>query len=162
VPYFTAVLARNGSRWIARDLEVETGEPLVDVAHRLRAVAYDDEPVLLIVEHEDEWFALVRVDGEDDPRVFLSDVPGVASSSYAEMLGAEDVVPEPVVRVADDDDDGVPEIANQPAGDADVLADLGVPGEALTSLCQEGLPPAEALAEVSAKAGFEDLLDSLR
>ena len=160
MPYFTAVLARTSSRWVARDVEVEPDEPLAEIADRLRAVAADDDPVLLIVEHEDEWFAIVRVDGEEDPRVFLSDVPGVARSAYAELLAADEVEPDPAEPVEDDED--APEITDQPGGDADVLADVGVPGGQLKSLCEEGLPPAEVLAEVSAKAGFEELLDSLR
>jgi putative tRNA adenosine deaminase-associated protein len=158
VPYFTAALARTGSRWVARDLEVDPDVDLRSLADRMRAVAYDDEPVLLILEHEDEWFALVRVDAEDDPRVFLSDVPVIARSPYAELLGAEEVEPEPE---GDDDGDGE-EPAAQPAGDADVLADVGVPPGSLKSLCEEGLPPAETLAEIATRAGFEDLLDGLR
>jgi putative tRNA adenosine deaminase-associated protein len=160
VPYFTAALARAGARWVARDLEVDPAEDLPGLADRMRAMAFDDQPVLLILEHEDEWFALVRVDGEDDPRVFLSDVPGVAHSPYAELLGPEDAVADVEVE-ADEDDDGE-EPAGQPAGDADVLADFGVPPGKLKSLCEEGLPPADTLAEVATSAGFEDLLDSLR
>ncbi len=167
MPYFTAALARAGNRWLTRDLEVEPDDDLPGLADRMRALAHDDQPVLVIVEHEDEWFALVRVDGEEDPRVFLSDVPPIARSPYAQLLGADDV--EPVeVDVADadadddDEDEDGDEPAAQPAGDADVLADSGVPAGTLKSLCEDGLPPAETLAEVATRAGFEDLLDSLR
>lgn len=157
--YFTAALARAGTRWLARDVDVDPDDNLVDLAERLRAVAYDDQPVLLIIEHEDEWFAVVRIDGDDDPRVFLSDVPAVARSAYAELLGADEAEPEP----RDTDDEGhEEEIVGQPAGDADVLADLGVPPGQLKSLCEAGLPPADTLAEVATAAGFEELLDSLR
>lgn len=162
MPYFTACLARSGTRWLARDIEVESGDELNDIANRMRAAAFDDQPVLLIVEHEDEWFALVRVDGEEDPRVFLSDVPSVSTSVYAELLGADDVDPETPEPTDDDDEESEPEITNIPAGDAEVLGDFGVPAKQLRALCEDGLPPADTLAEVATTAGFEELLDSLR
>lgn len=165
MPYFTAALARTGRRWVARDLHVEPDEDMVDLADRMRAVAYDEEPVILILELEDEWFAIVRVDGEEDPRVFLSDTPGVASSPYTTLLGAEDLEPEepePVRSEDDDDDPRAEDIAAIPGGDADVLADFGLPPQRLRELCEDGATPGDTLAEVATAAGFEELLDSLR
>ena len=45
----------------------------------LREVGEADEPVLPFVEREDAWWAVVRVDGDEDPRVFVSDVAGAAA-----------------------------------------------------------------------------------
>ena len=61
VAYFTAVVARTGSAWRARDVELDEGGGLDELADMLRSVAVDDEPVIAVLEHEDEWFALVAV-----------------------------------------------------------------------------------------------------
>ena len=86
VSYFTAVLAREGRRWTAHDVDVESLKDLGELTDELRAVADDDEPVLLFLEREDAWWAVVRVDGDEDPRVFVSDAAGAAASSYSELL----------------------------------------------------------------------------
>ncbi len=88
--YFTAVLAREGRMWTAHDLDVDAEADLAELTVDLRAVAEADEPVLLLVEREDAWWAVVRVDGEEDPRVFVSDVAGAAASAYAEVLALAD------------------------------------------------------------------------
>src|SRR5207342_3328198 len=62
VASFSAVLARVGSGWKARDVEVDEAVSLDDLADSLRSVAVDEQPVLAVIEHEDEWFAIVRVD----------------------------------------------------------------------------------------------------
>jgi putative tRNA adenosine deaminase-associated protein len=178
VAYFTAVLARAGSGWRARDLEVEESGTLDGLADSLRAVAVDDQPVLAVVEHEDEWFALVRVDGEEEPRLFVSDLAAASRSGYAELLApAADV--EPMLDAdeeaaegdeeegAEDEEDGDGE-ADQPAlavwaGEADLLEDLGVTGSALRRLVQDNADdPGAVLAEVGERVGFSELLEALR
>ena len=84
--YFTAVIASDGRQWRPRDVEVEDATSLDDLADTLRTVGHGDRPVLALLEHEDEWFALVRVDGEDDPRVFVSDMPAASRGAFAELL----------------------------------------------------------------------------
>ena len=79
--YFTAVLAREGRSWRAHDVDVESIKDRDELTDELRAVADDDEPVLLLVEREDAWWAVVRIDGDEDPRVFVSDGAGAAASS---------------------------------------------------------------------------------
>ena len=66
--YFTAVLAREGRLWTVHDLDVDAEADLAELTVDLRAVAEADEPVLLLVEREDAWWAVVRVDGEEDVR----------------------------------------------------------------------------------------------
>ncbi|MGN6330217.1 MAG: tRNA adenosine deaminase-associated protein [Motilibacteraceae bacterium] len=89
--YFTAVLARDGAGWEACDVEAEETDDLGELAGRLRGAAVDDGTVLLVLEREDSWFAIVRVDGEDDPRVFVSDLESALASPYAEALGLEEL-----------------------------------------------------------------------
>lgn len=145
--YFTAVLARRGSGWRARDVDVSDADDLPELADRLRSVEDAEEPVLLVLEREDAWFALVRVDGEEDPRVFVSDASAALESPYADGLGLD---PDEV-----DGEDAV--------GDLDVLADLGVSPEELAELTgDDGPAVGDALAVIGERAGFAELLDSLR
>lgn len=147
--YFTAVLAREGRGWTSHDVDVESLKDLGELTDELRAVADEDDPVLLLVEREDAWWAVVRVDGDEDPRIFVSDAAGAASSSYSELLEI------------DHDDEEEP-VAGACAGDLDVLADLGTPPDALTTMCEDEVPPMDALATVAEAGGFGEVLDSLR
>jgi len=103
VSYFTAVLAREGRSWTVHDLDVDAAPDLAELTVDLRAVAEADEPVLLLVEREDAWWAIVRVDGEEDPRVFVSDVAGAAASSYAEVLADLGTPPETLTEMCEDE-----------------------------------------------------------
>ena len=154
--YFTAVLARDGRKWSAHDVDVEAVDDLGDLAAEMRVMVEDETaPVLLLVEREDSWWGVVRVDGEDDPRVFVSDAAGAAASPFAAIL---EVVVD--VALADDEDAEIP--PGTCAGDLDVLADLGTSPEQLREMCDEELLPMDALAAVAEGAGFAEVLDSLR
>ena len=83
--YFSAVICRSGSGWRALDVDLEDLESLDEVGDHLRAVA-NGGPVLAVLEREDEWFALIRVDDDDEPRVFVSDLDATQRGHYAEML----------------------------------------------------------------------------
>jgi putative tRNA adenosine deaminase-associated protein len=149
VPYFTAVLARDGDKWFPRNVDVEALETLDDLADALRAREVGDtEPVLAFIEREDSWWAVVRVDGDEDPRVFVSDVAGAAASTYSELL-----------EIDVDEDDGP---TGGCAGDIDLLADLGTSPQALQEMCDDEMLPVDALAAVAEAGGFAEVLDSLR
>lgn len=147
--YFTAVLARTGRAWTVHDLDLDSEGDLKELASDLRDLTDSDEPVLLLLEREDAWWAVVRVDGEEDPRVFLSDVAGAAVSSYAALLDVD----------GESDDDVAPGTCG---GDLDLLADLGTSPEALQEMCDDPPLPMDALAAVAEAAGFGEILDSLR
>jgi len=171
VAYFTAVIARSGATWRARDVEVDDASTLEELTDALRSVSVGDEPVLAVIEHEDEWFALVRVDGDEEPRLFVSDLGAAGISPYGPLLApaadvdsAEDVdVPsEGEDDESEDDEDDEPKIAAW-AGETDLLEDLGVPGRTLRKLVEEnGDDPGAVLAEVGETVGFVELLDALR
>ena len=173
VAYFTAVIARAGAAWRSRDVEVDDANTLEDLTDALRGVAVGDQPVLAVIEHEDEWFALVRVDGDDEPRLFVSDLAAASRSRYGPLLApAADV---DSADDLDDDEDGdkdgeddeereeeEPKIAVW-AGETDLLEDLGVTGRTLRKLVEEnGDDPGAVLAEVGEVVGFVGLLDALR
>jgi putative tRNA adenosine deaminase-associated protein len=180
VAYFTAVLARSGPTWRARDVEVDEASTLDDLAESLRAVSIGDEPVLAVVEHEDEWFAIIRVDGDDDPRLFVSDLYAASRSSYAELLApaadVEDLDADLDQEGEDERDDDLdqdeaetdgagaaPEAVDAWAGETDLLDDLGVSGKQLRKLVEENSDdPGAVLGEVGEVVGFADLLQALR
>ena len=161
--YFAAALTRTDDGWSGRELDLHEVDDLETLADELRDLSGDgDGPALLLLEEDDEYVAVVRVDGGtgslDEPRVFLSDRRAVLGSDVAAMLWEEDD-DEPV---DDDEDEGTRPVA-EPVGDAALLTDLGTPADVLLDLCaEEGLLPADVLTGVAERGGFLEVLDSLR
>lgn len=166
--YFAALLARSDDGWDAADVELDDVGDIDGLGDVLRTSAYEDQPVLLFLEQEDMWFAVVRVDGEDDPRVFVSDTGPAARSAYGDVLLARlvgDV--DELIGLPDadgfDEDASRPEPVSGPVGDPGLLADLGVPSGVLLEMCAgDGMLPTDALAEIAERAGFADALESMR
>lgn len=163
MPYFAAALARTDQGWTGQDLDLDEVGDLEGLSDVLRDLTGEGPgPALLLLEENDEYVGVVRVDGGseglDEPRVFLSDRRAVQGSEVAAMLweAAEaDDVP-------DDEDEGTRPVA-EPVGDTALLADLGTPADALLDLCaEEGLLPADVLTGICERAGCVDVLDDLR
>ncbi|PJE96473.1 hypothetical protein CUT44_18425 [Streptomyces carminius] len=181
--YFAALLARTEDGWEASDTELDEVETLADLADLAREASEDDEPVLVCIEQEGAWFGVVRVEGEEDPRVFVSDAAAATRSSYGEILltdellgrepdgeedldrlvdldGTEDGEPEPDEEGVADDEDGTPAAGAVPAGpvgDAGLLADFGVDEKALLSLTSQ-----DALSEIADALGCTETLEAVR
>ena len=85
VSYFTAVLAKSDAGWRAVGVDIEDAESIEELAESLRAVSRGG-PVLAVLEREDAWFAMVRVDGDEDARSFVSDLAATERSQYAALL----------------------------------------------------------------------------
>jgi putative tRNA adenosine deaminase-associated protein len=146
VSYFTAVIGRAGSGWRALDVDVEGVDSLDELTEVLRSASRSGEPVIAVLEREDEWFAFVRVDDEEDCRAFVSDLQAAESSHYGELLGpVGDVeLPEyadlraPVRESSDvdddegDDPDGADEVADPLAPGATTHAAVGEVGSNAT------------------------------
>ena len=64
VSYFTAVVAREGRTWVSHDLDVDSVEDLDELTAEVRGVVDDEDLALVLVEREDVWWAVVRLDGE--------------------------------------------------------------------------------------------------
>lgn len=185
--YFTALLVPSGRSWSAREAELSSAESLDDLVDTVRGEV-DSATGLVVLEREDEWFALVRVDGEDDARVFVSDLPAARASTFAGVfadpelwsdagsLRAAGLVPgggfeeqyssgfddyEEAAPVAEED---APKVTEVPwAGDLSLLEDLGVGGESLKAIVEaDADDPARALTELGERVGFLDLLEQLR
>jgi putative tRNA adenosine deaminase-associated protein len=153
VPYFAAVFAQTEAGWVGTEADLIEAAVMDDVSDLLREAALETagDPVLLLVEEDDEWFAVLRLDGEEDPRVFLSDTRACSTSELAGLLyqfiGAAEEAPEGGV-------DGAPD------GDRELLVDLGMDAQGLDELSERVLP-ADALLIVADKAGFADEFDRL-
>jgi putative tRNA adenosine deaminase-associated protein len=168
VAYFTAVIAKVGRTWKARDVEVDDAETLDEFVDALRSVSVDDQPVLAVIEHEDEWFALARVDAEEEPRLFVSDLGAALHGPYGELLAsAADVdVPEEDQEDGEEDQEDTV-VAGEAlaawAGESDLLEDLGVSARTLRKLVEDNAEdPGVVLGEVGEIAGFGELLEALR
>jgi len=169
VPHFAAALSRQPSGWSGEELDLKDVEDLDGVVEEMRRYGDDAELQLMFVEEDDEWFAIVRVDEDGDPRVFLSDGRAMESSVLGSLFGEAAAVADP--RDDDDndhdDDDEDDEEAGQtsgdPVGDPDVLADLGTSAQRLLALCaEEGQLPADVVSTLCENAGCLEALDALR
>jgi putative tRNA adenosine deaminase-associated protein len=169
VTYATAALARVDSGWVGDEVELDEVEDLDGVVELLREVVGDDaNTALLFVEEDDEWFAVLRVDADGEPRVFVSDARVIGSSDTAALF-AEAAV-EVSVDDDDDDDEDEDEDADEgtradgdPTGDPTLLSDLGTPAARLLELCAaEGQLPADVISTLCEAAGCLDVLEKLR
>jgi putative tRNA adenosine deaminase-associated protein len=187
VAYFAALLARTEDGWDVSETELDDVETLADLADLAREAAEDEETVLVFIEQEDSWFAVVRVDGEEDPRIFVSDAAAASRSAYGEIVltgrGSGDDLDDLVVDLDDeadsggadededgDDDDADDEAAaldtdglpNGPLGDAGLLIDFGVGAKELMDMSVEGSVPGDALSEIADALGCGDVLEAVR
>lgn len=192
--YFAALLARTEDGWEASDTElddVETLSDLTDLAREATAGSAEDDTVLVFIEQEGAWFGVVRVDGEEDPRIYVSDAAAAARSSYGEilltdeMLGREPGTDDPGVDLdaldLDGTEDGEPaeseagpdsdsaaddEVAGDASGDAVPAGPLG-DSELLTDLGVPekellGLEPGDALNDIAEILGAAEVLETVR
>ncbi|WP_405595149.1 hypothetical protein [Streptomyces sp. NBC_01092] len=175
--YFAALLARTEDGWEASDTELDDVETLSDLAELAREASPEDDTVLVLIEQEDAWFGVVRIDGEDDPRIYVSDAAAAARSSYGEilltdeLLGREpdddadldsldlDGTEEPDGDSDDDDEDGggAEAVPHSPVGDSEILDDLGVGEKELKSLDAE-----DALSAIAEALGASEVLETVR
>ena len=157
---FACVLARANGAWAADEVSVDDCESLQELADVARD--FDGDVRQLLIEQDDEYAAIVRLDeDEDDPRAFLSD--GHAADSYA--LAA--VVAEDLVEIGEDelgdDEDAPPAHDSAPFGDPEIVEDLGTSAGDLLAMCNhEGTLPIDVLVAVCEKAGCGEVFDDLR
>ncbi|SDK78523.1 hypothetical protein [Streptomyces indicus] len=182
--YFAALLARTEDGWEASDTELDDVETLSDLTElALEAASGDaDDTVLVFIEQEDVWFGVVRVDGEEDPRIYVSDAAAASRSSYGEILLTDELLGrEPGTGEEDDleeltDLDGTEDgesgayedeaeadadapsdsVPSGPLGDTRILEDLGLPEKELLSL------RTDALSEIAEALGASEVLETVR
>ncbi|MFI1394646.1 hypothetical protein [Streptomyces sp. NPDC020681] len=177
--YFAALLARTHDGWLASDTELDDVETLSDLTDLAREASVDEDTVLVFIEQEDAWFGVVRVEGEEDPRIYVSDAAAAARSSYGEiltneLLGRDDDDPADDLDTLDLDgtEDGEPDddsddedadsgtaaetVPAGPVGDRDILMDLGLSEKELLAL------DTDALLEIADALGAADVLETVR
>ncbi|MGW0839458.1 tRNA adenosine deaminase-associated protein [Streptomyces sp. NPDC002787] len=173
--YFAALLARTEDGWEASDTELDDVETLSDLADLAREASPDDDTVLVLIEQEDAWFGVVRIDGEDDPRIYVSDAAAAARSSYGEilltdeLLGREPGDDDPDLDALDldgtedgepddeDDDTAAEAVPHSPVGDTEILDDLGVSEKELRALDAD-----DALSSIAEALGASEVLETVR
>ncbi|WP_445524980.1 tRNA adenosine deaminase-associated protein [Streptomyces cyslabdanicus] len=176
--YFAALLARTEDGWEASDTELDDVETLADLADLAREASTDDDTVLVLIEQEGAWFGVVRLDGEDDPRIYVSDAAAAARSSYGEILLTDELLgrepgddgPDLDSLDLDGTEDGEPEstdddeesssadaITHSPLGDGEILDDLGVDAKELRTL-----DPEDALNSIAEALGASEVLETVR
>ncbi|WP_031512529.1 hypothetical protein [Streptomyces sp. NRRL F-5123] len=179
--YFAALLARTEDGWQASEPDLDNVETLADLSDLARAAGDEDETVLVFIEQEDAWFGVVRVDGEDDPRIYVSDAAAAARSSYGEILLTDEVLgrdPEDLDVLVDldgtedgdgdDDEEGAvaglseDHVPVGPLGETDLLADLGMSRKELLALSGDGALTGEALGEIADALGCGEVLEAVR
>lgn len=146
VDFALAAFLEDGS-WQLQDIASPAFESVASLSHALRQVSGPDGGVAMVAVDED-FFVLVRVAGSTT-RVLLSDITAAdeweLAQSAVEFLG----LPPP-----EDDDVEVP------AGDLDLLADLGVHAIDMGALLDDiDLYPDEVLSDVARRLGFGELFD---
>nr|WP_202437303.1 hypothetical protein [Streptomyces sp. SID5910] len=173
------MLARTEDGWEASDTELDDVETLSDLTDLAREASPDEDTVLVLIEQEDAWFGVVRVDGEEDPRIYVSDAAAAARSSYGEILltdellgrdpgddvadldaldldGTEDGEPDDDADGDDDGDAGESSVPHGPVGDAEVLDDLGVSEKELRAMS------GDAVGEIAEALGVSEVLETVR
>jgi putative tRNA adenosine deaminase-associated protein len=176
--YFAALLARTEDGWEASDTELDDVETLSDLADLAREASPDEDTVLVLIEQEDAWFGVVRVDGEEDPRIYVSDAAAAARSSYGEILLTDELLGRDPddgddldaldldgTEDGDSDDDEADDdpvvgtgeaVPHGPVGDAQILDDLGVSEKELRSLATD------AVTEIAEALGASETLETVR
>ncbi|WP_405821329.1 hypothetical protein OG705_16765 [Streptomyces sp. NBC_00838] len=183
--YFAALLARTEDGWEASDTELDDVETLSDLTDLAREASVDENTVLVFIEQEDAWFGVLRVEGEEDPRIYVSDAAMAARSSYGEiltdeLLGGDDDDLDDALDTLDldgtedgeseeqedtDDTDGGAGTAVAagpgavpagPAGDRAILADLGLSEAELLAL------ETDAMSEIADALGASEVLETAR
>lgn len=144
---FALAAFRDDGTWRVQDIAPPAFDSIDSLSHALRHVAGDEGAVAMVAVDED-FFVLVRVDGPTT-RVLLSDVTAAdeweLAQSAIDFLG----LPPP-----EDDDVEVP------AGDLDLLGDLGLHAIDLGALLDDvELYPDEMLSEIARRLGFGKLFD---
>jgi putative tRNA adenosine deaminase-associated protein len=144
VSYFAAVFARTPQGWVGTEAVLAEIEGIDDVTDLMREAAVESygDPVVLLIEEEDDWFAILRLDGESEPQAFVSTIREDGMSLLFHQLVGE---------VPDGDQ----------AGEPALLEDLGVDGKRLSELGDRALP-GDALLTVAELAGFGEEFDRLR
>jgi len=164
--YFTAVITCEEGAWRSHDVDIEDVTDLDDLAEVLRGVAPDGGTALAVLEHEDEWFAVVRVDGDsmaatedvdEDVRIFVSDLAASQRSHYGDL-----VAPAADMEAAlGAEPEEAPEEVTDPAGRSQGPGSEAAEDAPVEAEVREEAEPDEQTPGLAAWAGDPDVLAEL-
>lgn len=145
---FAVAAYRAEGGWVVQELAYDLEADVDALSHALRRFP-GDEGALAFVGLDDDYFVILRVAGAHT-RVLLSDISAAdeweLAASSLDFLG----LPFP-----DDEDDD-----EQPAGDLDLLGDLGLPAIEMGLLLDDvDSYPEELLSDIARRVGFGPLFD---
>ncbi len=145
---FALAAYRDEGEWQVQELAHDLVVDVDTLAHALRRFPGDGGAVGLVAVDED-FFLIVRVSGSR-VRLLLSDITAAEEWELATSVVGHLGLPLP-----EDDDE------QAPAGDLDLLGDLGVHAMDLAVLLDEDadLYPDEQLSDVARRLGFGELFD---
>ena len=145
---FAVAAYRDDGEWQLVELHPSVAEDLENLTDALGRFP-SDVGVLGMVSMDDDFFVLVRKVGTQ-VRMLLSDV--TAAKDWPLAGGVADLV-----DVPDPDDDDP-----RPAGDLDIISDLGMAALELGVLCDDDdLYPDEILGDVATRLGFGDKFERI-
>jgi putative tRNA adenosine deaminase-associated protein len=166
--FAVAVVRGSSQKWSSAEVDLSGAADIDEVADRLRDVDIDADLSVLFVESDDTYLAILRLDEGEDLRAFGSDSAFAEESRLGALLLGD--IETPALEIGDvtvdgdDDDDETPPTPDaDPVGDAEILADLGIPAARLLELCaHEGMLPADITAEICQVLGCADEVEELR
>ncbi len=146
---FALAAYREEGVWQVAELTPDHAVDVDTLASALRRFPGDGGAVGLVAVDED-FFVVLRVAGPS-VRVMLSDVSAATEWELAAL-----VVEHLGLSAVDDEDDP------EPAGDLELLSDLGVDAMDLAAILDDDeLYPDEMLSEIARALGFGDLFDDV-
>jgi putative tRNA adenosine deaminase-associated protein len=146
---FAIAAYRDEGVWQLAELHASLAEDIDDLLTALKRFP-SEVGVLAFVSVNDEFFVIARAIGST-VRLLLSDVTAVTDWPLAN--GVADILDMP-----DPDDDDDP----QPAGDLDIVSDLGMQAMELGVLCDDpDLYPDEVLSDIARRLGFGDDFEAI-
>jgi putative tRNA adenosine deaminase-associated protein len=144
---FAVAAYREEGEWQVEELAHDVLADVPSLCSALRRFPGDGGALGMVAVDED-FFLVVRVAGPST-RILLSDVTAAEEWELASSAVAELGLPEP-----EDDDD------QSPAGDLDLLGDLGMPALDMGVLLDDlDLYPDEMLSDIARRLGFGLLFD---
>lgn len=147
---FALSAVREDGVWSVTQLPPAAADDLNQMVHALRQQPGDAGAIGLLSFSED-FFVVMRMMG-DDVRILLSDVTAAFDAPFAGQVLDYLELPMPD---GDDEDD------IEPAGDLDLLEDLGVSPLLMAELCDDlDLYPDDVFAQVAELLGFRQQYDA--
>ncbi|WP_448851784.1 tRNA adenosine deaminase-associated protein [Corynebacterium sp. 335C] len=150
---YAVAVARGDDGWTVTELDDEALDDLdaaVAGTRRLRA----ERASFAMLNIDDDYFILLRPAPGGEVRAVLSDATAAVTDDIA-----ADVLDELDVDVPDLDEDELDDVDAWPEGDLGILADVGLPEDVLSVICDDqSLWACEQLHAIAEALGFEEEL----